>query len=221
MFCSKCGKKLNYAAIICNECLQGKAPCVGENSGAQEVSESFYTDLNFVEDLIENEENIIAESMAEQSEDALVIATPESEENAMLEENDAPKPRGSRAVGLGDAIASAALGYVGCIFGIYGILFSWLMFIMYYGSDTAEEYVEYIPIGYWGIVLVIVSFVLTVVALAKAIKSIRLFKRSSPKPIATLILGLIGLDCSVAYLIPCVISAWTMAVLAFIMSFAQ
>ena len=217
MFCSKCGKKLNYAAIICNECLQGKAPCIDENSGAQEVGDNFYTDLNF----LEKDGGIVAESMAERSEDALVIATPESEENAMLEENDAPKSKGSRTVGLGNAIASATLGYVGCIFGIYGILFSWLMFIMYYGSDSAEDYAEYLPIGYWGIILVVVSFILTVVALVKAIKSIRVFKKSSPKPIATLILGLIGLDCSVAYLIPCVISAWTMAVLAFIMSFAQ
>ena len=217
MFCSKCGKKLNYAAIICNECLQGKAPCIDENSGAQEVGDNFYTDLN----LLEKDGGIVAESMAERSTDALVSFDRESHENPKSEERDVPKPRGSRAVGLGSAIASAALAYPGLLYGIYGLLFSWIMFIMYYGADSALEYVEYIPFGVFGVIFAISGLILTVVGLVKGIKSIKVFKRSSPKPIATLILGLLGLDFSITFLVSFVFSAWTMAVLAFIMSFAQ
>lgn len=217
MFCSKCGKKLNYAAIICNECLQGKAPCIDENTGAQEVGDNFYTDLNF----FEKDGEIVAESMAERSTDALVSFDRESHENSKSEERDAPKPRGSRAVGLGSAIASAALAYPGLLYGIYGLLFSWIMFIMYYGADSAFEYVEYIPFGVCGVIFAIAGLILAVVGLVKGIKSIKVFKRSSPKPIATLILGLLGLDFSITFLVAFVFSAWTMAVLAFIMSFAQ
>ena len=210
MFCSKCGKKLNYAAIICNECLQGKAP-------TQEVGDNFYTDLNF----LEKDGGIVAESMAEQSTDALVSFDRESHENPKSEECDASNSRGSRAVGLGSAIASAALAYPGLLYGIYGLLFSWIMFIMYYGADSAFEYVEYIPIGVFGVIFAIAGLILTVVGLVKGIKSIKVFKRSSPKPIATFILGLLGLDFSITFLVAFVFSAWTMAVLAFIMSFAQ
>lgn len=210
MFCSKCGKKLNYAAIICNECLQGKAP-------TQEVGDNFYTDLNF----LEKDGGIVAEPTAEQSTDALVSFDRESHENPKSEERDASKPRGSRAVGLGSAIASAALAYPGLLYGIYGLLFSWIMFIMYYGADSAFEYVEYIPFGVCGVIFAIAGLILTVVGLVKGIKSIKVFKRSSPKPIATLILGLLGLDFSITFLVAFVFSAWTMAVLAFIMSFAQ
>ena len=217
MFCSKCGKKLNYAAIICNECLQGKAPCIDENSGAQEVGNNFYTDLN----LLEKDGGIVAESMAERSTDALVSFDRESHENPKSEERDASKPRGSRAVGLGSAIASAALAYPGLLYGIYGLLFSWIIFIMYYGADSALEYVEYIPFGVFGVIFAISGLILTVVGLVKGIKSIKVFKRSSPKPIATFILGLLGFDFSITFLVAFVFSAWTMAVLAFIMSFAQ
>ena len=210
MFCSKCGKKLNYAAIICNECLQGKAP-------TQEVGDNFYTDLNF----LEKDGGIVAEPTAEQSTDALVSFDRESHENPKSEERDASKPRGSRAVGLGSASASAALAYPGLLYGIYGLLFSWIMFIMYYGADSAFEYVEYIPFGVCGVIFAIAGLILTVVGLVKGIKSIKVFKRSSPKPIATLILGLLGLDFSITFLVAFVFSAWTMAVLAFIMSFAQ
>ena len=217
MFCSKCGKKLNYAAIICNECLQGKAPCVGENSGAQEVGDNFYTDLNF----LEKDGGIVAESMVERSTDALVSFDRESHENSKSEKRDAPNSRGSRAVGLGSAIASAALAYPGLLYGIDGLLCSWIMFIMYYGADSAFEYVEYIPFGVVGVIFTIAGLILTVVGLVKGIKSIKVFKRSSPKPIATLILGLLGLDFSITFLVAFVFSAWTMAVLAFIMSFAQ
>lgn len=217
MFCSKCGKKINYTAIICNECLQGKAPCIYENSGAQEVGDNFYTDLNF----FEKDGEIVAESMAERSTDALVSFDRESHENPKSEERDAPNSRGSRAVGLGSAIAAAALAEPGLLYGIYGLLFSWIMFIMYYGADSAFEYVEYIPIGVCGVIFAIAGLILTVVGLVKGIKSIKVFKRSSPKPIATLILGLLGLDFSITFLVAFVFSAWTMAVLAFIMSFAQ
>ena len=152
MFCSKCGKKIDYDAVVCNEC-----------SGNQ----SF-----FVEE----------------------VQKPTMEE----------KPKTSRNLGLGGAIAGAVLGYIALIFSAIGMCYS-MVGVIAFIIGTAEGPEDILMIGETffvvGIVFGLVGFIMSIVSLKKGIASIKLVKKSSPKPIATLVLGIVSVDYAAAGLI--------------------
>lgn len=153
MFCVRCGRKIEYNSIVCNEC-----------SGKQDF---------FVEE--------------------------------------APKPivdkgpRVSRNLGLGRGIAGAVLGYIAIIFSMMGMIYSMLGAFITGLADTAKADFDIVIVGdvffMVGIAFVLISLIFSIISLSKGVKSVKLFKTSRPRPIATLILGIVSLDYSVASLI--------------------
>ena len=152
MFCSKCGKQIDYDAVVCNEC-----------SGNQ----SF-----FVEE----------------------VQKPTVEE----------KPKTSRTLGIGNAIAGAVLGYVALIFSAIGMCYS-IFGVIAFIIGIAEGPEDILMIGETffaiGVVFGLVGLIMSIVSLKKGIASIKLVKKSSPKPIATLVLGTVSVDYAAAGLI--------------------
>ena len=152
MFCSKCGKKIDYDAVVCNEC-----------SGNQ----SF-----FVEEV----------------------------KNPVVEE----KPKTSRSLGIGNAISGAVLGYVAVIFSAIGMCYS-IFGVIAFLVGIAEGPEDILMVGgaflAIGVVFGLVGLIMSIVSLKKGIASIKLVKKSSPKPIATLVLGIVSVDYATAGLI--------------------
>ena len=152
MFCSKCGKKIDYNAVVCNEC-----------SGNQ----SFFV---------------------------------EEAQNPVVEE----KPKTTRNLGLGGAIAGAVLGYIALIFSAIGMCYS-IVGVIAFIIGTAEGPEDILIIGVTflaiGVVFGLVGLIMSIVSLKKGIASIKLVKKSSPKPIATLVLGIVSVDYAAAGLI--------------------
>ncbi len=152
MFCSKCGKKIDYDAVVCNEC-----------SGTQ----GFFA----------NEDTM-----------------PTIEE----------KPKTSRNLGLGGAIAGAVLGYIALAFGAVGMCYAIIGAIMKFTAfepidpDVTSIGAIFLKIG---IVFSLITLIFAFISLSKGVKSIKLFKASRPRPIATLVLGIMSLDYSVASLL--------------------
>ena len=122
MFCSKCGKQIDYNAVVCNEC-----------SGNQ----SF-----FVEE----------------------VQKPTVEE----------KPKTSRTLGIGNAIAGAVLGYVALIFSAIGMcysIFGVIAFII--GMTEGPEDTLIVGGAFFaiGVVFGLVGLIMSIVSLKKGINN--------------------------------------------------
>ena len=105
---------------------------------------------------------------------------------------DIPHPE-NRKYGLGRAITAAILSAVSVTIGVvamYVIIFSML------GFELDAENIGY-SIAFIGSALAAASLAMSVVALVLGIKSIKCFKKKTPRPIATLIIG-IGSVCEAA-----------------------
>ena len=163
MFCTKCGKQIDYNSTVCNECARA------ENSFF-DASQQYNT----------------------YPQPPIVEPTPE------------PK-KGSRMVGFGGALASAILGEIAAAFGIIAFLFSVGGFVdaltaamLADGAAAFEEiaflfnFVSGDLLGFCAF-FVIGAIVMGIIAIVKGAKSIKVFRESSPKPIATFILGLVGI----------------------------
>ena len=163
MFCTKCGKQIDYNSTVCNECVRA------ENSFF-DASQQYNT----------------------YPQPPIVEPTP------------APK-KGSRMVGFGGALASAILGEIAAAFAIIALLFGFGGFvdaltaailadgaeafgeIAFLFSDVSDDLLGFCAF------FVIGAIVMGIIAIVKGAKSIKVFRESSPKPIATLILGLVGI----------------------------
>ena len=137
MFCSKCGKQIDYNSTVCNECARA------ENS--------FF--------------------------DAAQL------NNTYVAEPAHKSPNGSRMVGFGGALAAMIIGDLAIVFAI--------MSIAYLMTDVIVSYALFY-------VFIVGAFVMSIFSLVLGIRAIRVFVRSSPKPIATLVLGIGGILGTVA-----------------------
>ena len=138
MFCTKCGKQIDYNSTVCNECARA------ENSFF-DASQQYNT----------------------YPQPPIVEPTPESKKS-------------SRMVGFGGALTSAILGEIAATFGM-------IPFLFIFGGVASGAILGF------GIFLVIGAIVMGIIAIVKGAKSIKVFRESSPKPIATFILGLVGI----------------------------
>ena len=141
MFCTKCGKQIDYNSTVCNECVRA------ENSFF-DASQQYNT----------------------YPQPPIVEPTPE-------------KPKGSRMVGFGGALAAMIIGDLAIVFAI--------MSIAYLMTDVIVSYALFY-------VFIVGAFVMSIFSLVLGIRAIRVFVRSSPKPIATLVLGIGGILGTVA-----------------------
>ena len=89
------------------------------------------------------------------------------------------KPKGSRMVGFGGALTATILGDIAAAFGMIAFLFSGG-----FASGDLLGVCAFFAIG---------AIVMGIIAIVKGVKSIKVFRESTPKPIATLILGLAGI----------------------------
>lgn len=161
MFCTKCGKKIDYDASVCNECLQAEGGFF--NNTAQQ-------------------ETPVEEIPIQVNEPKAVNAS---------------EPQSSRKKGFVPALISTILGFIGYMVAAFAT-----------GMSSAgvepglirDEEVA-IVIAVMVAACILVAFVLSIISIILGIKSIFTFKKATPKPIATLILGIIGAVLSVAGLL--------------------
>ena len=138
MFCTKCGKQIDYNSTVCNECVRA------ENSFF-DASQQYNT----------------------------------YPQPPIVEPTSEPK-KGSRMVGFGGALTAAILGDIAAAFGM-------IPFLFIFGGVASGAILGF------GVFFVIGAIVMGIIAIVKGAKSIKVFRESSPKPIATFILGLVGI----------------------------
>ena len=186
MFCTKCGKKIDYEAAVCNECIgMGQwfnkddqvAPNTDNNSNSQEfnVNNDQHADNNgFYNDQNNNAYNNRGYDQSYNVYDQRSAAAYNSEPE---------KPKGSRTEGLKGAIISAVLSTLGFSFAYAAFLVFTSKSMMDFGSDVVIYAIVCL-------LFAIAGLVMSIIGLAKSTAAIKVFKTSSPKPIATLIVGI-------------------------------
>ena len=137
MFCTKCGKRIDYNSTVCNECARA------ENSFF-DASQQYNTD----------------------SQPQIVEPMPE-------------KPKGSRMVGFGGALASAILGYIAMAFAMFA-------FMLWLGVASFDKIVAFV------FFFCVSALVMSIIAIVNGAKAIKVSRESIPRPIATLVLGIVG-----------------------------
>lgn len=174
MYCTKCGKQIDYDSPICKE-------CVDEMAVAAAPAET-------VEPAVE--QNVIEQSEIEQPVQT-ELQPGESVEVAPATYTAQPTPPPAvypsagganlRMRGFGKALTSTILGFIGYFFSVF---------------TMAMLATEDPDVAIAGGVFFVMSLPLTIIPLIFGLKSIGLFKSTPagmPKPIATLILGIVGL----------------------------
>ncbi len=98
-----------------------------------------------------------------------------------------PDPE-NRKYGLGRAIAANILCVVSVVFSVIA------MFMILFGISGVDPNLEEVGAGMLvvGVVFTIVGTVTAIISLVLGIKSILCFKKRTPRPIATLVLGIIA-----------------------------
>lgn len=170
MYCTKCGKQIDYDSPICKE-------CVDEMAVAAAPAETVEP---------EAEQSVIEQSVTEQTE----LQPGESAEVAPVSFVVEPTPSpvaqptagGSnlRMRGFGKALTSTILGFIGYFFSVFS-----MAMLVTEDPDVAIA----------GGVFFVMSLPLAIIPLVFGLKSIGLFKSTpsgTPKPIAALILGIVG-----------------------------
>ena len=171
MFCNKCGKKIDYNSFLCNECSNGESVVGTED---------------------------------------LTFTLP----NAPMVANEEPTNTVSpQKVGVKGAISAAIMSYVSLILNCCGFVLMWIGIIsalLYAEGPPTKEDVYYdhemllffaMAYGLAGLIFGIASVIPSIRGFCRSVTAINVVKKSRPKPIATLVLGIVGLDISVANLI--------------------
>lgn len=174
MYCTKCGKQIDYDSPICKE-------CVDEMAASAAPAETVEPEV---------EQNVIEQSEIEQPVQT-ELQPGESVEVAPATYTAQPTPPPAvypsagganlRMRGFGKALTSTILGFIGYFFSVF---------------TMAMLATEDPDVAIAGGVFFVMSLPLTIIPLVFGLKSIGLFKSTPagmPKPIATLILGIVGL----------------------------
>ena len=174
MYCTKCGKQIDYDSPICKE-------CVDEMAASAAPAETVEPEV---------EQNVIEQSEIEQPVQT-ELQPGESVEVAPATYTAQPTPPPAvypsagganlRMRGFGKALTSTILGFIGYFFSVF---------------TMAMLATEDPDVAIAGGVFFVMSLPLTIIPLIFGLKSIGLFKSTPagmPKPIATLILGIVGL----------------------------
>jgi hypothetical protein len=174
MYCTKCGKQIDYDSPICKE-------CVDEMAASAATAETVEPEV---------EQNVIEQSEIEQPVQT-ELQPGESVEVAPATYTAQPTPPPAvypsagganlRMRGFGKALTSTILGFIGYFFSVF---------------TMAMLATEDPDVAIAGGVFFVMSLPLTIIPLIFGLKSIGLFKSTPagmPKPIATLILGIVGL----------------------------
>ena len=229
MYCTKCGKKLDYEAKICNECIA--ATKVAEEAAAPVASTPY---ANAVSTASQNRnpyakaQPTVGTISAEQAsasaasyanaqatvgtEAAKAKALEEYTEPEVIDNEDlTPKPKGKRTFGMGKALAATIVAVIAYIISNINLnvsgAFSFLSLLAQIGGEV--EIGNALDAGGTAIsvILGIVTMAMGIVSICLGTISIKTFKAHKAEtgvaPIPTLVLGIAGLVLGVL----CVISS--------------
>ena len=175
MYCTKCGKQIDYDSPICKECVDEMAAAAAPTEAVEPTIELPVIEQSEVE---QPEQTELQPGESVEVAPITYTVEPAAQPAAQPAANATLRMRG-----FGKALTSTILGFVGYIFAAFtmGMLGAALE-----DSDMAIA----------GVVFFVMSLPLTIIPFVFALKSIGLFKSTPswmPKPIATLILGIVGL----------------------------
>ena len=182
MYCTRCGKKIDYESFVCNECLAQEE--LLKNQAQSDVSEpavEVKAESDFVGTVTDKADSTEAGGANQQ----YYYSAPNAAYNYQPR-NEAQQiyvPTGNpRMIGFGKSLTSTILSF-------FGYIFSYIALIV-----SAEEE----PVG--GLVLLLMALGMSIPALIFGITSIKTSARVAaqklPRPIATLVLGIVGLGFS-------------------------
>jgi len=202
MYCTKCGKFIEYNALVCNECKAEETPVDEVVNEEATVSEAGEANNEFNESADEHISFENVKAPTEEQAKAAYQAPYAYQENPYKQQSNpyqqenpynyyAPKnngyaqpeaPKTSRKLGLGKAIAACILAFVSYIFFIEGAVFVMLD--------------EEMAVG--GFVVILLAIAPAVIGLIFGLKSIDIAKKAkaagNPMPIPTLVLGIVALS---------------------------
>ena len=193
MFCTKCGKKIDYEASVCNECAgvgqwfnadAQPNPNANNNYSNQGANNNgFYNDQNNAYNQGYNNYNNAYNQGYNNQYDQSYNTT----YNQQSTYTPAPeKPKGSRKVGLNVGISAAVFATVGFIMAYVAYIFVEMGYIASYGDEGMIYVFVSAPFAIMGLIFGILG-------ITKGANAINIYKGASPKPIATLILGIEGI----------------------------
>lgn len=208
MFCTKCGKKIDYEASVCNECagvgqwfnadaqpasevkVEAEQEINANNAANQNANNGFYTDPNTNPYTNQNYNTQYNQGYDNSYNQNYNTTYTQGYTNTYAPAPE--KPKGSRKAGLKGAITAAVLSTL-------GFSFTYAADLVVLESMALGDFSDISSIAtIVGIPFVIAGLIMSIIGLVKGIGAIKVFKSSSPKPIATLILGIesIGMGAS-------------------------
>ena len=204
MFCTKCGKKIDYEAAVCNECAgvgqwfnADTQPTPNANT-EQEIKVNNDINNNIGDQNLNNNNGFYNDPNANPYNNQSYNAQYNQGYNNSYNQNynttytqgytntyaPAPeKPKGSRKAGLKGAITAAVLSTL-------GFSFSYAAYLVVAEASLLSDSDTAMISAIVGIPFAIAGLIMSIIGLVKGAASIKVFKASSPKPIATLILGI-------------------------------
>ena len=178
MYCTRCGKKIDYDSFVCNECRAAEDALVGETK---------LDDSKPATEVNVEPESTVTETETPREQPAPNQQYYYSTQNTgyaqyqnPYTEQPAPVQTGNpRMIGFGKALTSTILSFFGYIFSYVALLLA----------------VDGEPAG--GLVMLLIALGMSIPALILGIQSIktsaRVASQGLPRPIATLVLGIVGL----------------------------
>ena len=174
MYCTKCGKQIDYDSPICKECVDEMAASAAPVEAVEPAIEQNVIEQSEIEQPVQTE---LQPGESVEVAPATYTAQPTPPPTVY------PSAGGAnlRMRGFGKALTSTILGFIGYFFSVF---------------TMAMLATEDPDVAIAGGVFFVMSLPLTIIPLIFGLKSIGLFKSTPagmPKPIATLILGIVGL----------------------------
>ncbi len=215
MYCTRCGKKIDYDAFVCNECVKQEEVAFAEVKAEEPAPALEATPETVTEEPVAD--TATAEPVQEPAQEPVnpqpTYTAPNNQQyyysnpNTSYQQGAAQNPYQNSAYtpytpyqpqpttgnprmnGFGKALTSTILGFVSFIFSVEAIGFA-------YESFAA-------------IVLLMMTLGMAIPSLVMGIRSIKTFtgapKQGLPRPIATLVLGITGLSLAAIALFFCFI----------------
>ena len=175
MYCTKCGKQIDYDSPICKECVDEMAAAAAPAEAVEPTIELPVIEQSEVE---QPEQTELQPGESVEVAPVTYTAEPAAQPAAQPAANATLRMRG-----FGKALTSTILGFIGYFFSVFTMA---MLGAALEDSDMAIA----------GVVFFVMSLPLTIIPFVFGLKSIGLFKSTPswmPKPIATLILGIVGL----------------------------
>jgi hypothetical protein len=170
MYCTKCGKQIDYDSPICKECVDAMATSAESQQPAP------------VEDEWEQPVVEQTEEKTLQPGESVEVVAPVTTYAAPSVAQPAENGSNPRMRGFGKALTSTILGFIGYFFAVFTMAM----------ISSGEGDVEIA-----GMIFFMMSCPLAIIPFIFGLKSIGTFKSTpagTPKPIATLIMGIVGLS---------------------------